>query len=137
MALIDIVRSGVAIASGQFESMKAEVVWHAWIGEDGEGTDLFADPVTLMALIDPSRKQRATTAGNLVMTFAVLTILDAVTQQSANSGFERVQPIDTRDKIFLPDGSTAPVVDAAGFLDAGTGVGFIGEITLGTVLRGQ
>lgn len=137
MALIDIIRSGVKIASNVTQSLKGTVTWTPWIGEDGEGADVFGSPIELLALIDPKQERRMTTGGTLVMTFATLTILDPITAVTPNAGFERFGAIDTRDKLVLPGGGTAPVVEAGGFLDAGTSVGFIGEITLGVILRGQ
>lgn len=136
MALIDIIRSGVAIASSVTDSLKADVTFLAWIGEDGMGNDVFATPVTVRCLVDPSARERVTASGKLVMTFATLTVVDPMDDTTPNSPFTRSNPVDPRDQFILPGGGTAPVVEAGGFMDAGTERGFIGEIVLGSVIRG-
>jgi hypothetical protein len=70
------------------------------------------------------------------MTDGALTILDPVADTTPNTGFDRKQPVDPRDKFVLPDGSVgSSIIDAGGFMDAGTSRGFIGELLLGSVVR--
>jgi hypothetical protein len=138
MGYEDILRSAIAdILSPEFESMKLNVAHHAWIGDDGEGTDLFADPVTRRALVDLTKRERNTSNGVTVMTFATLTWLDPIAATTANPGKDRQNPIDPRDKFILPDGGTAPIVQTGGFADSLTAQPFVNDTILGTVARGQ
>lgn len=138
MGYEDIIRDAVSgILSPEFETMKLDVVHHAWIGDDGEGTDLFADPVTRRALVDLTKRERNTSSGVAVMTFATLTWLDPIAATSANAGKIRENPIDPRDKFILPDGGTAPIVQTGGFADSLTAQPFVNDTILGTAARGQ
>jgi hypothetical protein len=137
MDLLGIFESGIAIASDVFEGNKCDITFKAWIGSDGRGTDEYASPVTLRGIVDATKRQRTTANGNLVMTFASLTFLDAIDDTTANAGEAREQPIDPRDILILPDGGTAPVVQTGGPVNPLTGTGLINETILGTVVRGQ
>ena len=137
MGYEDLTRAGVALASSQFETMKVNVTHEAWIGQDGEGGDQFASPVTRRALVDLTKRQRMTGSGQLVMTFAAVTFLDPIADTTPNAGQVRQQPIDPRDVITLPDGGTAPIVQAGAFADSATERPFFQEVVLGTVVRGQ
>lgn len=132
MAYEDLIRAGVALASSQFESMKLDVTHSAWIGEDGDGGDEFADPVVRRALVDLKKRTFRTKSGQLVTTFATITFLDPVPPTTPNVGKRREQPIDTRDHLMLPDGGTAPIIDAGGFADSGTGKPFVLDVILGS-----
>jgi hypothetical protein len=128
--------AGVALASSQFETMKLNITHRAWIGENGDGEDSFADPVTLRGIVDLTKRVQVTPGGRTVMTFAHITFLDPIADTAPNAGRVREQPIDPRDLLVLPDGGTAPVVAAGGPADSNTSKGFITEVTLGTVIRG-
>jgi hypothetical protein len=43
----------------------------------------------------------------------------------------RRNPVDERDKIILPDGSTGPILKVKGFVDSETNLRFYSEIWLG------
>lgn len=132
MALADVVRKGVAIASKTFDSMKGPVVHYAWIGQDGRGGDVFAAPVSRRALIDLTKRRFATGSGQLITTFASLTFLDAIADTTATAPAVRENPIDPRDRIVLPDGTTAPIVQAGGFNDTKTSRPYLQEVVLGS-----
>lgn len=122
----------------QLESMNGDVMHHAWIGDNGKGKDEYAAPVARPAIIDVTKRGRATMyGGRLVMTYASLTFLSPIEDTTPSTGKVREQPIDPRDKLVLPDGGTAPIVQAGGPFDSGTGRPFIQEVVLGTVVRGQ
>lgn len=137
MGYEDVIRAGVATASTQFESMKLDVVHRAWTGEDGDGGDTFAAPVTRRALVDLTKRMVSGAGGRLMMTFATLTFLDPIADTNPSTGKVRENPIDPRDTLTLPDGGTAPIVQTGGFTDSGTQRPFLQETILGTVVRGQ
>lgn len=131
MALVDVVRAGVAIANTITKSFQAVVTHQPWIGQSGSGVDIFAAAIPRRALVDRSRKAVNTSSGSLVMSVASLTFLDPVENTTANAGQQRTNPIDPRDIITLDDGVTAPIVKAGGFEDAGNLGQFVVEVTLG------
>ena len=139
MALADTVQNLVfGVLSNTVDSFKQDVTWRAYRGDNGRGEDDFHDPVTLRCIVDPSKKIRFTQNGTAVMTFATLLVVDPITEQSANSGFTREQPIDPRDLLILEDGGTAPVVDSGGAPNnPATGRPFALRVILGTIVRGQ
>lgn len=138
MGYEDILRDAISgILSPEFETMKLNIQHHQWIGDDGEGTDLFADPVTRRGLVDLTKRERNTSNGVTVMTFATITWLDHWTPASANPGKVRENPIDPRDRFVLPDGGTAPIVQTGGFADSLTAKPFVNDTILGTAVRGS
>ena len=47
---------------------------------------------------------------------------------------DRVEPLDERDEITLPDGTQPKIVEISGFVDAGTGNPYFHEVWLGSRL---
>jgi hypothetical protein len=134
MALVDVIRGGVAIAASILASVKGDVVHQAWTGQDGKGTDTYASPVTLKAIVDRTRKQKFTTTGKLVTVAATLTFIDPIADTTATDpAMPRNNPIDPRDLLTLSDGTTGPILSVGGVEDAGTQRGFINEVTIGDI----
>jgi hypothetical protein len=128
VSLLDTIRAGIQTANTVTKPLQGTVQHAAWIGQDGFGADTWAAPVSRAALVDLTRKLRATQNGRLVMTVASITFLDVL---SANGASGRTEPIDDRDKITLPDGTTGPIVSVGGFMDALTGRPLLNEVLLG------
>lgn len=136
MSLADLIRGKVALASDLTRDLQPTVMIKAWIGADGFGVDSYATPVAYQALVDTTRQQKYTSTGRLVMTLAIVYFLDIVAPNGTVTQPERRQePIDPRDIIILPDGTTAPIVDIKGFWDAGAGRPFFNTVTLGQILK--
>lgn len=134
MGLQDILAAGVKIADGVTKGVQVDVTHEAWIGQDGYGADQYDSPVTLKAIVDTTRKQRATTTGRLVNIVATVTILQAVEDNGVVTTPPRREPIDPRDKLTLPDGTTGPILESPGaVLNPSTGRGFINTIMLGEI----
>jgi hypothetical protein len=133
MELGEIIRDAVAIAHTETESIQATVLHHAWIAEDSHGTDTFAPPVSLTALVVQRQEPRMSASGVAISTRAKLTFLQPV---PANGAPGRIEPIDTRDRFTLPDGSSDQVVDVSGLIDKDTGRPFTTVVYLGEVTRG-
>lgn len=131
MALNDIIRAGVAIANGVTAGVQSSITWEPWTGQDGYGKQTYASPVALRAIVDLTRKQRPTGAGKVVTIVATVTILQTITE-NATAG--RHQPIDVRDRITLPDGTTGPIIEAPdAVLDPGTNRPFLNTVLIGEV----
>lgn len=125
----EIIRAGVAIANTLTAGVQQNITWEPWIAEAGDGAVTYGSPVTLRAVVDLTRKQKMTITGALVTVIATLTIVGDVTPNGATG---RSEPIDPRDKITLPDGTTGPIIGVPNaVVDPGTGRGFIHEVTLG------
>lgn len=137
MALFDVLRTGVqVIAAGILESFKGDVSHQAWIGADGRGGDLYATAATRRALIDLTKREMHTSSGKFVRAFATLVFLDPIADTTPNTGFTRENPIDPRDILTLPDGSTAPIADTGAFMDPVTSRPVFSETVLGNPVKG-
>lgn len=136
----EIIRAGVAIADSLTQGAQVYVTHEAWIS-GGEMGDVYADPVQIRAVVDRSNKQamRGTT---VLFIGATLTFTTSPEHPLTSGGSPvdtsqitppRTGPIDTRDRITLPDGWTAQVVDIPeGVIDPGTGRGFAPVVLLGS-----
>lgn len=106
----------------------------AWRGQTGNGTEDYAPAVSFKAVIDLTKKQRPTSGGRLVTVIATLTALEPIADTTPNAGQTRQNPIDPRDIIVLPDGTTGPILDVPGaVMDPETSRPFFNTITLGEV----
>lgn len=149
MALVDIIRSGVATANGVTASLQPEVKHAAWTSQDGYGKAKYGrrvngvfidghDPLSadlysvLNAIVEVEQKMREVN-GRIVSTYAHLTFLTPVANVEVPGGSMRQNPFDPRDIIVLPDGRSGPIIDTKGFVDAGTGAPFFMEVWLGAL----
>ncbi len=128
MSLLDTVRAGIATAATLTRPLQGNVTHTPWTGQDWDGAQTYGTPVLRKALVDLTHKLRKTDEGKLVMTVAVVTFLDVIPDNGASG---RTEPIDVRDKIVLPDGTTGPLVRGGGFMDAVTGRPLLNEIMIG------
>lgn len=126
MSLAGIARKGVATAAKITKSFQPTISVQSWTGQDGAGNDSFAAPHTYAVgtgvLVDRTLKQVPTLGGRVMVIQATIYFLIAP-----------VTPIDPRDIIKLSDGFTAPVLEAGGFEDAGTGKPFVTTVRLGSL----
>ena len=128
MALDSLIRRGVATANRLMASLQPNVTFEAWTGEDAYGAVTFATGVPTPALVEQKQRLHRTASGREVVTKAKITILRPIAPNGATG---RTEPIDSRDRFTLPDGSTGPIVDVEGFVDRGTGRPYFAEIFLG------
>lgn len=127
MALIHVLRAGVAIADSQTQSLQAIVQYSKCTGYDEYGEPAYDAPISLPAIVDWRQHQVRTQAGILSVSRASVLFLDIKELMAATNG----EGIDDMDKIVLPDGTTGPILDMAGFIDAGTGLPMTTEVFLG------
>lgn len=141
--LAAIIRSGVSIADTITfgGGIQLWVVHEAWIGFEETQGNIYADPVQIRAVVDRSNKQ--TMRGTTMLFISASLTFTASPEHALTSGGNAVDtsqitppragPIDARDKITLPDGWTAQVVDIPeGVIDPGTGRGFAPVVLLGS-----
>ena len=107
------------------------VTHQAWTGQDSKGRATYAAAVSRRAVVDLTRKQRTTASGVLITIIATVTILEPV---APNGAAGRREPIDPRDIITLPDGTTGPIVDAPDMVvDAATNRPLMNTVMLAEV----
>jgi hypothetical protein len=119
MSLLDIVRSGVAIANSVTAPLQASVTHYAYASATGSGTRTYAAPVVRKALVEMKQQQVRTSSGELTMSRASVVFLDPAVI------------VTLFDKIVLPGGITGPILAMDGFLDAITGTPILTEVFLG------
>lgn len=132
MAFDDLVRSGVALANSLTGPLQAQITVERWTGAANEfGDPTFAAAVTVPALVEHKQRYRQTSAGQVVLTSAKVSILDA--SALPDLGGVRTDPIDLRDRVTLPDAlSPAPIVDVEGLVDPDTDAPYVLELWLGS-----
>lgn len=116
MSLLDVVRTGVAIANKITEPLQSTVMFARMTGNDGYGPT-FAASVPFKAIVDYKAAMVRTKSGVLTATRATITLLDVAAIVAATAGVG----IGNDDVFTLQDGDTGPTIDLAGFVDAGTG----------------
>lgn len=131
MALDSVIRSAIATANTITRSLQSEVVIHRWIGQDGFGNNTYAAPLPVLAIVEQKQRLRVVSSGPVtqtIQTIGTVQILEVVPPHGATG---RSEPIDSRDRIVLPDGSSGPIVDIEGMIDPTTSRPYFAEIWLG------
>jgi len=120
MALIDILRAGVATVDKVTKSVQPTVRHAAWREEDQDGEGYAGAPsfVERKAVVERNERIIRTTSGQLVASKHKITFVGPVT-------------VDTRDTIVLPSGQTGPLLAVETFPDAGKGGALITEVWQG------
>lgn len=127
MSLLDTVRSAVKIADTVTKPLQATVSFQHYASSDAYGTRTYGPVVQLKAVIDWKQKQLRTMEGILSVSRAMVMFLDITALVAATGG----EGVDDLDVIVLPDGTTGPILDMSGFVDAGTGHPVATEVWLG------
>jgi hypothetical protein len=127
MSLLDVVRSAVALANTVTQPLQATVSFRRFLSADGEGVRTYAAAVDLEAIVDWKQKSIRTATGELSVSRSSVAFLDIAALVAATGG----EGIGDNDLIVLPDGTTGPILDMSGFVDAGTGHPVMTEVWLG------
>jgi hypothetical protein len=127
MSLLDVLRAGVKIADKVTKPLQATVTYQRAVSEDGYGGFSYQSPIKLRAIVDFGSKQVRTKEGILTVTRATIDLLDINAVIAATGG----NGIGNNDTFVLPDGDTGPILDLAGFIDAGTGHPIATTVMLG------
>jgi hypothetical protein len=130
MSLIDTFRSGVATVDKVTKDLQPTIRVRAWTGADAYGAQTYAATKSYRAIVDLKQQERKTLTGKIVMVRATITLLQPI---SANGATGRLEPVDPRDIVTLPDGTTGPIVDVGpgGIIDPATGHPLFSELYLG------
>jgi len=118
MGLLDVVRSGVAIANSVTGDLQATVTHRVFVRAGGSGQSIYTN-VSRKALV--TRKQRLvrSSSGDMSKSQAEVTFLDPGVV------------VNELDIIILPDGTSGPIINSAGFVDAQTGHPILTQVYLG------
>lgn len=127
MGLLDVLRNGVALANKITAPLQGIVSYQRAGVPDGSGGIIPGAVVQLRAIIDWKQRQVRTISGILTTCRASVTFLDISALNAATDG----QGIGDMDTIVLPDGTTGPILDMSGFIDAETGHPLATEVFLG------
>lgn len=116
MSLLDVLRTGVAVANGVTRPLQPRIKYERCVSVDGAGTKTYAGPRFLHAVEEWEAHPVKTSGGVLTVARATLLFLDIPEVKTATAG----AGFTDKDKFTLSDGSTGPVLELSGFIDAGT-----------------
>jgi len=118
MSLLNVLRSAVKVADTITKSVQATVTFRHCTDANtaGRGVPSYDAPVPLLAIIDKKQKMVRTPSGQIIASTATLTFLDVAAVAAVTGGVG----IKVNDKITLDDGSSPPILNVGGFVDAGT-----------------
>jgi len=124
----DIVRSGVAIAQTLTQSLQVEVEHFPWVDSDSHGAPVFGYSLKRSAIVEYKQSAVRNVQGETVLSRAKITILYPLTPNGATG---RREPIDSRDRLVLPDGTSGPIVAVNNLVDPATRRPYMYDIYLG------
>ena len=133
MSLSDIIRSAVAQAHKITNDGKLQepVYLYRWNGQDDTGAPEYASRLSLKALVVRKSQFIRTSTGEEALSTAHVTFLKPIPALS-QADADRDEPIDTRDKIVLSDGSTGPILKTdGGVADPVTTEGYVLQAWMG------
>lgn len=122
MGLLDIVRSGVAIANSLTADLQPTVLREAVVlplTQDVYGEPVRSAAVATPAIVEMKLRMVRSSGGELVSCRATVTFLDPAVV------------VHLKDKLTLPDGTSGPILDAVGMTDRGTGKPFLTQVYIG------
>lgn len=122
MGLADIVRAGVAVADSVTATLQVTVTHYVFTeaSVDAYGKITWGTGHGRKAIVENKRRLVRGPDGHDVLSSHVVT-------------FPRQVDVDPRDKIVFPDGTTGPILNVEGVLDAGytNGKRFLTQVWLG------
>lgn len=132
--LADLVAAGVALANTATDSLQVDLTLERWAGADRYGTATYAAPITVRGLVESSAEPRSATmlqagrlSGKVATVKATITILNP---PAALDVPDRSNPIDDRDRLTLPDGTSDPITGVGGLMRDSGGRYYV-EVTVG------
>lgn len=137
--LRELVASVVAIAdsvTGGETGLQSKVVWRAFLGHTKYNVAEYAEPINVDAFVLYKQTPVQSRTGQTIMSKATVIItrpLPIVTGATVT----RTQPIDIRDQIILPNGTTGPIIDDEGFSNPDTTRPYTTKIMIGIEPSGR
>lgn len=128
MSLRDTLLNAVKTVDTVTKSLQATVTFQkAVVDATGYHTPDYPTSVSLLAIVDWKQKPVRNMQGVMTVSRASVIFLDVAALVMATNG----EGVNDLDRITLPDGTTGPIIDLSGFIDAGTGKPFATEVMLG------
>lgn len=121
-------RGGVAAIRTAFLSALEEVQILAWVGEDNKGNPDYAAAVSYFGFVEYMPQDRPGMPGQVTRAAAHIIFPEQI---APNGAADRVEPIDPRDKVILPDGTSVPIVEVGKIRDAETQLPYFVELWVG------
>lgn len=128
MGFDGVLRAGLLVLDEVTSSLQVEVQHFQWIRQDEYGDSKYDSPVGRQAIVEPMHKMVHLADGRQVAIIAKVQFIRPIPPHGAVG---RVEPIDHRDKIVLPDGQTGPIIKNPGITDPTTTRPYFNEIMLG------
>lgn len=133
--LPSIVSNAVKIAHNATRSLQETpdgvgiVKHYAWISEGTFGKATYADPINRPAIWEPGQQSKFdTNTGAVIQVKGKLTFLEPI---EPNGAAGRIEPIDNRDLIILPDGTSGAIFKPEGLYNPVSGAPFLIELWIG------
>jgi hypothetical protein len=128
MSLLDTLRGAVKILDQVVKPLESSVTFARMVlAGDGYTSKTYPASTSLLAVVDWKQQQVRTLTGVMALSRAVIIFVDIDALVVATEG----NGIGPDDRITLPDGSTGPILNMAGFIDPGTGKPVATEVFIG------
>jgi len=134
MGFDDLVRNGIALANTLTSTLQVLVTHEAWTGQDGYGKPTFAAAISRTAIVEHKQRWIRNRDATIMAVLPSVTFLGPIAD---NGAANRAEPIDPRDRITLPDGTTGPIQDVKFIMDPATNRPYMYEVALGTNTSGM
>lgn len=127
----ELLEVGIDIANSLTSGVQSICILEQFIGSGPSGDFTYASPVEVSAVVDYTNKV-SIRGGQIVTVSATVTVLERIEPNLTVTDPPRKNPIDPRDKLTLPDGSTGSIISVPGAVNnPKTGTGFIQVLEIG------
>lgn len=109
MGFDDLVRNGIALANSMTADLQATVQHRRWIGQSTAGKPTYATAVQRQALVERRQRRVRMVDGQEILSEATVSFLEPLAAYTPTVTGRR-DPIDERDELVLPDGTTGPIL---------------------------
>lgn len=124
----DIIRTGVALANSLTSTLQVTIMHTPWIGVDANNVAQYGTPVARQAIVEYKLDSREKVYGEENLQSCTITFLNPI---AANGAANRDEPIDPRDRMVLPDGTSGPLISVKGIVDPSTNKPYLYQVILG------
>ena len=129
MSLDSVFEQGIALLNSVTKSIQEPVRIKPWIGEDLYGKVSYGATRKYKAVVTRNESEVRLGDGRMIHITAIIAFLRPIPHIGAAG---RTEPIDVRDKIYLVDDTTGPIVSLTGPTDPpGTKSRYFQQVMLG------
>lgn len=125
-----LISNAVSIADGMTKSLQVSVQRHVWVGNNEWGNPIYSVTVDeFKAIYEKKAESKFDLAtGAVIQTQGKLLIMEPI---EANGTEGRIEPIDNRDLLILPDGTSGPIFKPEGLYNPEANKPFLIELWIG------